>query len=147
MLAFWIFVSNGTVSSKLSIFSSILPIITRSGFCAVTRRLGGTVLHPGRVWDGMSAYIKNQSISINPVIYLIRLLCLQVYLFLCSATLQPYKIWFVVSCRLPCNSAPACKHILQRSDADFPHCRILVCVGRVSKQELSINFNLPFFIF
>ena len=78
VFAFLIFVSNGIVSLKISIFDSILSKYTRSDFCAVTRRLGGTV---GRVWDGMSAYIKNQSISINPVIYLIRLLCLQVYLF------------------------------------------------------------------
>ena len=42
-LAFLIFVSNGTVSSKISIFSSVLSIITRSGFSAVTRRWGGTV--------------------------------------------------------------------------------------------------------
>ena len=82
VFAFFILVSYGTVSSKISIFSSILSIITRSGFCAVTRRWGGTVPPSGKVWDGMSAYIKNRSISINPVIYLIRLLCLQVYLFL-----------------------------------------------------------------
>ena len=92
----------------------------------------------------MSAYIKNRSISINPVIYLIRLLCLQVYLFWCSATLQPFKIWFVAFCLLTCNSASARKHSLQRSDVDFPYCRRLVCVGRVSKQELSRNFSVPF---
>ena len=40
MLAFFIFVSNGTVSSKIFIFSSILSIITRSGFSALTRRGG-----------------------------------------------------------------------------------------------------------
>ena len=59
--------------------------------------------------------------------------------------LQPFKIWFVVSCLLPCNSVPACSHSLQRSDADFPYCRRLVCVGRVSKKELSRNFSVPFF--
>ena len=70
---------------------------------------------------------------------------IQVYLFWCSATLQPFKIWFVVSCLLLCNSVPTCKYSLQRSDADFPHCRRLVCVGRVSKQELSRNFSVSFF--
>ena len=40
VLAFLIIVSNGTGSSKIFIFSSILLIITRSGFFAVTRRLG-----------------------------------------------------------------------------------------------------------
>ena len=40
VLAFLIIVSNGTGSSKIFIFSSILLIITKSGFCAVTRRLG-----------------------------------------------------------------------------------------------------------
>ena len=98
-----------------------------SGFCAVTMRLGGTVPPHGSI-----------NISINPVIYLIRLLYLQVYLFWCSATL------FVSFCLLPCNSASAYKHSLQRFDADVPHCRRLVCVGRVSKQELSRNFSVPF---
>jgi len=65
--------------------------------------------------------------------------------FWCSASLQPFRICFVVPCLLPCNSASACKHSLQRSDADFPHCRRLVCVGRVSKQESSRNFSVPFF--
>ena len=75
---FLIFVSNGTVSSKISIFYSILSIITRSGFCHKEIRSWGTVLPPRRVWDGMSAYIKNRSISINPVIYWIILLGLLV---------------------------------------------------------------------
>jgi len=85
----------------------------------------------------MSAYIKNRSISISPSKYIF---------FWCSATLQPFKIWFVVSCLLPCNSAPACKHCLQRSDADFPYWRRLVCDSRVSEQELSRNISVPFFI-
>ena len=61
------------------------------------KEVGGTEPPPGRVWDGMLAYIKNRSVSINPVIYLIRLLCLQVYIFWCSATLplQPFKIWLL----------------------------------------------------
>ena len=49
-LTFLIFVSNGTVSSKISIFSSILSIVTRSGFCAVTMKFWGTVSPP---WDGI----------------------------------------------------------------------------------------------
>ena len=32
--------------------------------------------------------------------------------FMCSAILQPFKIWFVVSCLLPCKSAPAEKTFL-----------------------------------
>ena len=46
--------------SKQYIFQRLrISIITKSGVCAVTRRGGGTVPPPGRVWDGMSAYIKN----------------------------------------------------------------------------------------
>ena len=85
------------------------------------------------------------SISINPLIYFVRFLCLYVYLFLKSATLQPFKIWFVVSCLLPCNSLPACKHSLLRSDADFPRCGRLVCVKLTGcpNRELSRNFSEP----
>ncbi len=46
---------------------------------------------PGRVLDGMSASIRYRPISINPVIYLKKLLCLQVYLFWCGATFQPFS--------------------------------------------------------
>ena len=147
MLAFWIFVSNGTVSSKLSIFSSIRFYLLLLDLVSV-RSQGGW----GEQYFTLEGFgtgcrhtSKIMSISISPVIYLIRLLCLQVYLFWCCATLQPFKIWFLVSCLLPCNSAPSCKHSLQRSDTDFPPCRMLVCVGRVSKQELSRNFSVPFF--
>ena len=56
-LVFLIFVSNGTVSSKIFIFSSILSMITRSGFSAVTRG-GGNSTSP---WNGTG----NQSISIK----------------------------------------------------------------------------------
>ena len=77
-----------------------------------------------RVWDGMSAIgiHQNQSISINPVICLIRLLCLQVYLFWCSATLQPFKIWFVVA-----------EQIFSLSNLDFCTAWILKgCLGHAA---------------
>ena len=39
--------------SKLKNLFLLLSIITRSGFSAITRRLGGTVPPPRRVWDGL----------------------------------------------------------------------------------------------
>ena len=49
VLAFWIFVSNGIITSKISIFSSIISIITRTGFCAVTEGYGTGCRHISKI--------------------------------------------------------------------------------------------------
>ena len=101
--------------SKLKNMHLFLHSIDNFWFLCGHKEVGGTVPPLGRVWDWMSAYIRNWSISINPVIYFIRLLCLQVYVFGVCVTLQLFKIWFVVSCLLACNSVPVCKHFFSKS--------------------------------
>ena len=54
ILAFEMFGSNGTVSSK--IYISLSLSITMSGFKGVTQRWGGMVTPPGREKLGISAY-------------------------------------------------------------------------------------------
>ena len=65
-------------------------------------------------------YKKNNFVKVPVVDIEIKLYGLWVFnttvlcsdVFLCSAILQPFKIWFVVSCLLPCKSAPAEKTFL-----------------------------------
>ena len=104
---------------NIPLFLHSIDNYTRSGFSAVTRKLWRTVHLPGRVWDGTSAYIKNRSISINPVIYLIRLLCLQKFpivegLFVLAGC--PNRGWVEISVYLSsdwtCKNSRSC-HIFQ----------------------------------
>ena len=52
-------------------------------------------------------YKKNNFVKVSVGLWVFNTTVLCSDVFLCCAILQSFKIWFVVSCLLPCKSAPA----------------------------------------